>query len=222
MAELTVRRLGRREYEPVWHAMQRFTETRDERSGDELWQVEHPPVFTLGMNGREEHLGNTGPIPVVRIDRGGQVTYHGPGQAVVYLLLDLKRRRLGVRQVVETMEAAVIALLDRHGIAAHGRRDAPGVYVGAGESEAKIAALGLRVRRGRCYHGLALNVAMDLSPFSRIDPCGHPGMAVTQLADLLPAPPPLAELHDELCRELARQLGYNRPLFLAPEESALP
>jgi len=181
--KLRVRVLGRRDYVSVWRAMQAFTENRDIDSGDELWLVEHPPVYTLGLNGKPEHVLDPGAIPVIVVDRGGQVTYHGPGQIVVYALLDLRRLGWGPRQLVMALEQAVIDLLAEHGISAVGRREAPGVYV----NEAKIAAVGLRVRRGCCYHGLSFNVAMDLDPFSRINPCGYPGMAVTQLTDLTAA-----------------------------------
>ncbi|HET9579078.1 MAG TPA: lipoyl(octanoyl) transferase LipB [Usitatibacter sp.] len=174
------RRLGLVAYEPTWRAMQAFTSRRDESTADQLWLVEHPPVFTLGLAGRREHLLAPGDIPVVPTDRGGQVTYHGPGQAVVYLLLDLRRRRLGVRDLVSRIEQGAIDLLARHGVEGVRRAGMPGVYVG----EAKIAAIGLRVARGCSYHGVALNVDMDLEPFTRIDPCGYPGLAATQLADL--------------------------------------
>jgi len=176
-----VRRLGRADYVPTWQAMQNFTAARSVETPDELWQVEHPPVYTVGLAGRDEHLPaiNTG-IPVVRIDRGGQITYHGPGQIVLYTLIDLTRRGLGVRTYVRLLENAVIDLLARRGIRAEGRVDAPGVYVDG----AKIAALGLRIRHGRCYHGLALNVDMDLTPFDAIDPCGYRGLKVTQVRDL--------------------------------------
>lgn len=177
---MQVRHLGRADYEPTWRAMQDFTAARDASTPDELWFLEHPPVFTLGLNAKPEHLLNPGDIPVMQIDRGGQVTYHGPGQLVAYVLLDIARRHLGVQRLVQLMEQAVIDLLAEHGVNAEGRRDAPGVYV----EGAKIAALGLRVKRGRTYHGLALNVAMDLEPFGRINPCGYPGMRVTQLSDL--------------------------------------
>lgn len=175
-----IRRLGLQAYAPVWRDMQRFTDERDAATPDELWWVEHPPVFTVGLNGKAEHLLNPDGIDVIQVDRGGQVTYHGPGQVVLYLLVDLRRRGLGVRALVNLMEQAVIALLADHGITARARQDAPGVYVDG----AKIASLGLRVRRGCSYHGLALNVDMDLEPFRRINPCGYPGLAVTQLRDL--------------------------------------
>ena len=173
-----LRRLGRVDYAPTWHAMQAFTDARDENTPDELWFLEHEPVFTQGLNGKPEHLLATGDIPVVGIDRGGQVTYHGPGQLVMYALVDLRRRRIGVRELVVALENAVIALAASDGIAATGRREAPGVYV-AGR---KLASIGLRVRRGCSYHGLALNVDMDLEPFGRINPCGMAGLAMTQLA----------------------------------------
>ncbi len=175
-----LRRLGLMAYEPVFQAMGDFTTARDAATPDELWLVQHPPVFTQGLNGKPEHLLNPGNIPVVQVDRGGQVTYHGPGQPVLYLLMDLKRAGLGVRQLVSLLEDSVVELLAGYGIDGYARPDAPGVYV-AGR---KLASLGLRVRRGCSYHGLALNAAMDLEPFSRINPCGHPGLEVTQLQDL--------------------------------------
>lgn len=172
-----VRRLGRVAYEPTWRAMQAFTESRDEATPDELWFLEHDPVFTQGLNGKSEHLLAPGNIPVVGIDRGGQVTYHGPGQLVMYALVDLRRRGIGVRELVVALENSVVALAGRHGIAAAGRREAPGVYVGP----RKLASIGLRVKRGCSYHGLALNVDMDLAPFGRINPCGMAGLAMTHL-----------------------------------------
>jgi len=178
-----MRHLGRVEYEPTWRAMQAFTSARDESTADELWLCEHPPVFTQGLAGKPEHLLRDIGIPVVKIDRGGQITYHGPGQVVCYLLLDLRRRGLTVKTLVNRMEQAVIDLLGEYGVAAERLAGAPGVYVGA----AKIAALGLKVKRNCCYHGLALNVAMDLTPFAAINPCGCAGMAVTQLSYFDPA-----------------------------------
>lgn len=178
--ETVVRRLGRVEYEPAWRAMQDFTARRDAATPDELWLLEHPPVFTQGQAGKPEHLIAPTAIPVVPIDRGGQITYHGPGQLVAYVLVDLKRRGYGVRELVTRLEEAVIALLAAHDVAAGRRAGAPGVYVGG----AKIAALGLRVKQGRTYHGLALNVDMDLGPFALINPCGYPGLAVTQCRDV--------------------------------------
>lgn len=161
--------------------MQTFTETRTENTTDEIWLLEHPPVFTLGRAGKAEHLLNPGDIPVIHIDRGGQVTYHGPGQLIIYLLLDLQRLDLGIRHLVDHIEQAIIAMLADYSIMAQSRRDAPGVYVDG----RKIAALGLRIRRGGCYHGLSLNIDMDLEPFHRINPCGYPNMEVTQVKDLL-------------------------------------
>lgn len=198
---LLVRRLGRVEYAPTFAAMQQFTATRTAETADELWIVEHPPVFTLGQAGKPEHLLRDIGIPLVQIDRGGQVTYHGPGQVVIYLLLDLNRRQLKVRELVRHIEQAVIDLLAAHGVSAVRHANAPGVYVAG----AKIAALGLRIRRGCSYHGVALNVQMDLSPFAAINPCGYPGLAVTQTHDLgLALTPDTAA--DELTRHLLLQL----------------
>src|SRR5271168_3435727 len=174
-----VRHLGMAPYEPAWRAMQKFTDERDSTTADEIWFVEHPPVFTLGLNVSREHLLRPGDIPVVQIDRGGQVTYHGPGQLVVYPLIDLRRRGLNVREMVVALENAVIAYAAELGVTAHGSREAPGVYVDG----AKLASVGLRIRRGASYHGLALNVSLDLSPFERINVCGHRGLTVTRLAD---------------------------------------
>ncbi|QEW07819.1 lipoyl(octanoyl) transferase LipB [Nitrincola iocasae] len=182
MPDLIVRTLGLQPYEPVWQQMQQFTAQRQAETPDEIWLLQHHPVFTQGQAGKAEHLLNPGPIPVVKTDRGGQVTYHGPGQLIAYLLLDLRRKKLGVRDVVTLMEEAVIALLADHGQVAVARADAPGVYV----DDCKIASLGLRVRRGCSFHGLALNVDMDLQPFARINPCGYAGMQMTQLRDLCP------------------------------------
>jgi lipoyl(octanoyl) transferase len=178
-ADPRIRWLGRVEYEPTWRAMQRFTDRRKGGTADEIWFLEHPPVFTQGLNGRAEHLLAPGDIPVIAIDRGGQVTYHGPGQLVAYPLLDLRRLNLGVRQLVDALERSIAGLAAMHGIAAAGRRDAPGVYVG----QRKLASLGLRIRRGASFHGLALNVDVDLEPFARINPCGYPGLEMTRLLD---------------------------------------
>jgi len=175
-----LRWLGRAEYEPTWRAMQAFTEQRGPETADEIWFLEHPPVFTLGMNAAPEHVLAPGDIPLVQIDRGGQVTYHGPGQLVVYPLLDIRRRALGVRQLVMALENGIIALLASRNITAVGRRDAPGIYVDG----RKLASIGLRIRRGCSYHGLAFNVAMDLEPFRRINPCGYRGLEVTDLRTL--------------------------------------
>ena len=178
--EPIVRMLGLVDYESTWRRMQAFTEERDDDTPDELWFLQHPPVFTMGMNASRDHLLAPGSIPVVNIDRGGQVTYHGPGQLVVYPLLDIERLGLGVRDLVCALERSVIQLVAEWGIEARARRDAPGVYV----EGRKLASLGLRIRRGCSYHGLALNVDMDLEPFGRINPCGYRGMEVTRLADL--------------------------------------
>ena len=178
--EIVLRERGRTEYRATWQAMRAWTAARDPAAVDELWLTEHPPVYTLGQGGREEHVRAPGDIPVVRCDRGGQVTYHGPGQVVLYALVDLRRRALGVRPMVRLLEGCVIDWLALQGVDAHGREDAPGVYVGG----AKVAALGLKVSRGCTYHGLALNVDVDLEPFGRIDPCGYPGQPVTRTRDL--------------------------------------
>lgn len=201
---LALRNLGWRDYAAVYAAMQAYTAQRDADSADELWLVEHPPVFTQGRNGKPEHLLDPGPIPVLQIDRGGQVTYHGPGQVVLYALLDLPRRGMGVRDLVSALERSVIHLLAAYDVMAEARQDAPGVYVDG----AKVASLGLRIRRGRSYHGLSLNVDMDLAPFARINPCGYPGLAVTSLRALGIATDS-AQLAQQLCARLAGILGYN-------------
>jgi lipoyl(octanoyl) transferase len=177
---MKARNLGLVAYEPAWRAMQAFNQARDAQTPDELWLVEHPPVFTLGLAGRREHVLDAGEIPVVATDRGGQVTYHGPGQAIAYVLFDLRRSGLGVKELVRRIEDAVIDTLATYGIDGARRAGMPGVYV----NQAKIAAIGLRIARGCCYHGVALNVDADLSPFARIDPCGYPGLASTRLSDL--------------------------------------
>jgi lipoyl(octanoyl) transferase len=199
-----LRWLGRVDYEPTWREMQRVTDSATAETPDEIWFLEHPPVFTMGMNARREHLLAVGDIPVVDIDRGGQVTYHGPGQLVVYPLLDLGRRGLGVRQLVEGIEGAVVRTLGAWGIEAYGKRDAPGVYV----REQKIASVGLRIRRGRSYHGLALNVAMDLEPFARINPCGYAGLAMTQIS-ALGGPASVREVATALAPQLLVSLGCD-------------
>jgi len=179
----TVRALGRTDYVATWRAMQAFTDARAADTADEIWVTEHEPVYTLGLAGRREHLLRDNGIPVVKVDRGGQVTYHGPGQAVVYLLYDLRRAKLGVREMVRRMESAVVGWLGSCNVHAYGKPTAPGVYVERDAAEAKIAALGLKVRNGCTYHGIAVNVDMNLAPFDDIDPCGYPGLRVTQLAD---------------------------------------
>lgn len=177
---MIVRTLGLSDYEPLWRAMQRFTDQRDAETSDELWFTEHPPIFTLGLNASREHLLAPGDIPVVQVDRGGQVTYHGPGQLMIYPLIDLKRAKLGVRDLVTALECSAIELLDDLGFASNARKDAPGVYVDG----RKVASVGLRVRRGASYHGMALNVALDLEPFTRINPCGYNDLEVTDLEKL--------------------------------------
>lgn len=177
---LIIRQLNQLDYTQVWQAMQNFTDNRSENDADELWFVEHPPVFTQGQAGKEEHLLMPGDIPVVKVDRGGQVTYHGPGQQVVYFMIDLKRKKIGVRQLVTLIENGIVAALADFNINAYAKADAPGVYV----DEKKIASLGLRVRKGCSFHGLALNVNMDLSPFLRINPCGYAGLEMIQTCDL--------------------------------------
>lgn len=199
---MRTRALGRVAYEPTWRAMQAFTRTRAADAPDELWLVEHPPVYTLGLAGRREHVLAPRGIPVVATDRGGQVTYHGPGQAIAYALLDLRRRGLGVKELVRRLEQAVIDLLAARGIGAERRPGMPGVYVAG----AKIAAIGLRVARGCSYHGIALNADLDLEPFARIDPCGYPGLACTRLADL-GVRDSIDAVQHELGAAIARRLG---------------
>ena len=200
-----VRRLGLVDYEATWRSMQKFTDQRDAGTDDEVWFLEHPPVFTLGLNGRREHVLAPGDIPVIQVDRGGQVTYHGPGQLVVYPLLDLKRLRIGVRELVAGLEGAVIELCAGFGITAEARRDARGVYV----EGRKLASIGLRIRRGCSYHGLALNVLNDLEPFSRINPCGYEGLQLVRLADLAPVSS-LEDLARSLEPIVLRHLAGNR------------
>ncbi len=205
--DVIVRQLGLLDYVPVWRAMQTFTRQRGDDDNDEIWLLQHRAVFTLGQAGRPEHiLADTGDVPVVKVDRGGQVTYHGPGQLIAYVLLDLRRRKLAVRGLVSSLEQTVVSLLGTLGIDANTRAGAPGVYV----NERKVAALGLRVSAGRSFHGLSLNAAMDLAPFSLIDPCGYRGLEVTQLSDL-GIGLSTEQLRDMLRDELLRQLGYNAP-----------
>jgi len=198
---LQIKRLGHVDYQPTWEAMRTFSRARDAATADELWLLEHPPVFTLGLAGKPEHLLRETGIPLVHIDRGGQITYHGPGQAVIYVLLDLHRHGIKVRELVQLLERAVLNLLADYGIAGELRDGAPGVYVGP----AKIAALGLKITNGCSYHGLSLNVDMDLSPFSAINPCGYPGLATTQLRDFGVADS-LDTVLDKLAAQLARLL----------------
>ncbi len=204
MAGLVVRHLGLVEYLPTLEAMRSFTAERDERTADEIWLLQHPRVFTQGQAGKPEHLLAPGDIPVVQVERGGQVTYHGPGQLVAYLMLDLRRQKLGVRELVTAMERALVDVLASYGVEAAPKADAPGVYVGGD----KIASLGLRVRNGCSFHGLALNVDMDMSPFQRINPCGYAGLKMVQLRDLLEPPPSLDEVAQRLEHALRERLGY--------------
>ncbi len=196
------------DYEPVWQAMQHFTDSRDKDTVDEIWLLEHPPVFTQGQAGKAEHLLAPGDIPVIQVDRGGQVTYHGPGQLVAYLLIDLRRKAMGVRSLVTAIEEAIVSVLANYHIEAAPRADAPGVYVQSGQG-AKIAQLGLRVRKGCSFHGLSLNREMDMEPFQRINPCGYAGMEVTSMHLELDQPPPYGELSGQLIDQLASDLGYT-------------
>ena len=204
-ASLGFRDLGLLPYTAVLEAMRRFTDQRGPGTADEVWLVEHPPVFTQGQAGKAEHLLAPGDIPVIQVERGGQVTYHGPGQLVAYLMLDLRRKKLGVRELVTAMEQALVDVLAGYGIEAAPKADAPGVYV-AGD---KIASLGLRVRNGCSFHGLALNVDMDMAPFQRINPCGYAGLKMVQLKDLLETAPSLDEVAQRLEPALRERLGYR-------------
>ena len=203
VSALRLRRLGLADYGPAWRAMQAFTDGRDESTGDELWLLQHPPVFTQGQAGKAEHLLAPGDIPVVQVDRGGQVTYHGPGQIVAYPLIDIRRRGIGVRDFVCRIEEAIIRVLAHYGVRGERIAGAPGIYV-AGD---KIASLGLRVRRGCTFHGLAFNIDMDLEPFQRINPCGYAGLRVTQLSAL--ASVQFSDAEDRLVQNLAQLLGYS-------------
>jgi lipoyl(octanoyl) transferase len=211
-APARLRDLGRQPYEPVWRAMQAFTDARGPDTPDELWLVEHDPVFTLGQAGKPEHVLMPGDIPVIHVDRGGQVTYHGPGQIVLYPLLDLKRLKVGVREYVERIEQAVIDTLAEWNILGERREGAPGIYVGG----AKVMALGIRVRRGCTFHGLAFNIAMDLSPFHRINPCGYAGLQVTSVVDL-GGPSGLDAVKPVLIEQIARQFGLAVDAAPAPD-----
>jgi lipoyl(octanoyl) transferase len=198
----SLRFMGLVDYEPTWHAMQKFTAQRTLDTKDEIWLLQHPATFTQGQAGKPEHLINANGIPVIKIDRGGQITYHGPGQIVAYLLLDLRRLKINVRELVRLMEQAVIDLLAEYNISALGRVEAPGVYVG----DAKIAALGLKIRNGCCYHGLSLNVDMDMTPFSYINPCGFQGLRVTQLRDF-GIHSPISDIEKRLSEKLRAKLA---------------
>lgn len=208
--KIIIRDLGMQDYEPTWKKMQDFTAARDENSNDELWCLQHPPVFTMGLNGKKEHLLNIKDIPVINIDRGGQVTYHGPGQLVIYTLIDLQRLGIGVKELVSIIENSIIKLLQQYSIEAQGKENAPGVYVDG----AKIAALGLRIKKNKSYHGLSLNIDMDLTPFQQINPCGYAGMAVTQITDLKSGLD-LMRIKKDLVNHLSQLLGYNEDAIIA-------
>jgi lipoyl(octanoyl) transferase len=216
MPDLIVRSLGQQPYTETWEAMKAFTASRDADTVDELWCLEHPAVFTQGQAGKAEHILLPGDIPVVQVDRGGQVTYHGPGQLVIYLLINLSRRKQGVRALVDDIEQSIVATLAGLGIDAAPRPDAPGVYVDG----AKIASLGLRVRRGCSFHGLALNVNMDMEPFSRINPCGYAGMAMCQVRDFQ-AGATVADLERRLVKELVQRLGHEQVIHCTDSPSSL-
>ncbi len=204
MPKLIIRALGIQPYLETWQAMKDLTASRGPQTPDELWCLEHPPVFTQGQAGKPEHILAPDDIPVVQVDRGGQVTYHGPGQLVVYLMIDLSRSKIGIRALVDLIEQSLVSVLATQGIDAASRPDAPGVYVG----DSKIASLGLRVRRGCSFHGLALNVAMNMEPFARINPCGYAGMAMSQVQDYVPGAT-VADVAGVLTEELASRLGYS-------------
>ncbi|MGF1773556.1 lipoyl(octanoyl) transferase LipB [Vibrio wakamikoensis] len=206
--QLVVRKLGRKDYEPVWKAMHDFTDNRTDDTRDEVWLVEHNPVFTQGQAGKEEHLLNTGDIPVIQSDRGGQVTYHGPGQLVAYFLINLRRKKLGVRELVTHIENLVINALNAYDIESAARPDAPGVYVDG----KKVCSLGLRIRKGCSFHGLALNINMDLSPFLRINPCGYAGMEMVQVSQL-GGPKEVSTVEDQMIKALLEILDYEQVEF---------
>ncbi|AUD77968.1 octanoyltransferase [Kangiella profundi] len=202
-----IRELGHETYVPVWKRMQQFTDNRDDTTTDEIWLVEHDPVFTQGQAGKAEHLLFPGEIPVVQVDRGGQVTYHGPGQQVAYFMIDLRRKNMGPRDLVSGIENAIVDMLALYGIEAYPRSDAPGVYT----DDQKICSLGLRIRKGKSFHGLALNVNMDLEPFSRINPCGYQGMQMTQIVEK-GGPDNLERVKPDLIDQLCDKLGYTKRL----------
>ncbi|MBD1572273.1 lipoyl(octanoyl) transferase LipB [Vibrio sp. S17_S38] len=212
--KLTIRQLGKQDYAPVWQDMHKFTDERDDLTSDEVWLVEHNPVFTQGQAGKQEHLLNTGDIPVVQSDRGGQVTYHGPGQIVAYFLINLRRKKLGVRELVTHIENIVIETLSTFGIDSAARADAPGVYVDA----RKICSLGLRIRKGCSFHGLALNVNMDLTPFLRINPCGYAGMEMVQVKDV-DGPNNINEVEIVLMKKITELLGYDQVEYTTESKS---
>lgn len=201
----SIKYLGTTDYETVWQSMKQFTAERDSATDDELWVTEHFPVYTQGLNGKKEHIITTSGIPIVQVDRGGQVTYHGPGQLVIYCLLDINRLGIGVRQLVTDIEQSIINLLGTYQVEAYAKKEAPGVYIG----QAKIAALGLRIRKGYCYHGLSFNLDMDLTPFSGINPCGFKGLKVTQLSDHVDNFS-TEQISQQLCSQLINSLGYEQ------------
>lgn len=205
---LVIRNLGRQDYVTCWRAMQTFTNERQDETPDEIWLVEHDPVFTQGQNGKPENILAAGSIPIIKTDRGGQVTYHGPGQLIAYVLVDMKRKKLNVRQMVTALENAMIQLLATHHIEAQAKREAPGIYV----DHKKIGSVGLRIRRGCSYHGLALNVDMDLQPFTRIHPCGYPKLLMTQVSDFQPNID-ITRIQSELITELTNTLEYTHTPF---------
>jgi lipoyl(octanoyl) transferase len=208
-----VRYLGKQDYSTCWEAMKQFTNKRDENTFDELWLLEHPPVFTQGQNGKPEHLLNPGDIPVIKIDRGGQVTYHGPGQLVVYTLVDIQRKKMNIRELVTILEASIIQLLSELGIQATAKCEAPGVYI----NNQKIGSVGLRIRRGCSYHGLAFNIQMELEPFTRINPCGFAQLKMTQLSDHTQVQN-IDEISLKLVNYLVKNLGYNNQLVKSVNE----
>jgi lipoyl(octanoyl) transferase len=205
---LLVRTLGLQAYTPVWQAMQSFTEQRTHDTPDEIWLLEHKPVFTLGRNGKKEHILNAADIPVIDIDRGGQVTYHGPGQLIIYLMIDIKRRALGVRKLVTLIEQSIINTLEEYQLQAYAKKEAPGVYI----DEAKIAALGLRIKKGCSFHGLSLNVAMNLEPFKQINPCGYKNLEVVQLCDYIEGIQ-LSQVQQKLTCHLAKNIAYGKVIW---------
>ncbi|MCK5647775.1 MAG: lipoyl(octanoyl) transferase LipB [Gammaproteobacteria bacterium] len=202
---LLVKTLGQQPYEPVWQAMQSFTEQRTSETLDEIWLLEHDPVFTLGRNAKKEHILNAGDIPIIEIDRGGQVTYHGPGQLIVYLMIDIKRRALGVRKLVTLIEQSIISTLNEYQLNARAKQQAPGVYIG----DAKIAALGLRIKKGCSFHGLSLNLSMNLTPFKQINPCGYKELEVVQLSDYI-EDVELSKVQQQVIFYLSKNLDYKK------------
>lgn len=211
--QIFLRHLGIADYEPVWREMQAFTDSRDKETPDQLWLVQHPPVFTQGQAGKAEHLLAPGDIPVIQVDRGGQVTYHGPGQIVAYPLIDIRRKGIGVREFVCCIEESIIGVLSQYGVTGQRVAGAPGIYVDG----KKVASLGLRVRRGCTFHGLAFNIDMNLEPFQRINPCGYAGLPVTQLSSL--AQVTLRQAEEKLIESLAQQLGYSEIVELEQQRT---